>query len=644
MNDNTAQLSPFYQNIDNAYLDNFGLYLFFQKHLVVVCLTLWFQNTRIARLVSDYLTNKKTIHVKKSFFLIAALFPLSLCAQTVMDNRHFVTTELGVGYSSILHLSDMGKSVGLVGGAFQVGYEWNLRRFLLHTGVEFASVNSTTSVYPFTLTTDYTVGLPAGTAMEEHFRFADFREKELLGQVNIPLMAGGLFNERYYFLAGAKIGIPVYALSQSSASVQTALSDPTLVGELENVPVHDALSSVESQKSSSATGVNVQASAEVGVLINGFLPKKKGRAVVPSAVRKGQKQPLQRLYRVGLFCDYGLTSCIKNAETINAMASVAQPREITLHPYLATSGRSSSLLVGVKFAMLFQVNRPKAAVKPQSWLDIDIADAGTLKPLPAQVEIVNQKNGKAVVRTAKKGKIHSRTNVGNYSVTAKVADYYSDTQYYSIDSLGKNAQLSFALKHRPYFRFCVINAETNAPMSVTAELINLATNDTLLRVAADEQGGRRILEDSIRYRIRVAQTGFETFIADVVSVADSMTIALQPIKQGRKIVVEHLYFATNEVTILPESDNTLNELALFLAENPTLRIRVIGHTDNVGSDKDNMILSEGRAESVKEALTNRGIAPERIETVGMGRTQPVATNNTEEGRSKNRRVEYIITE
>lgn len=559
-----------------------------------------------------------------------------------MDNRHFVTTELGAGYSSLLHSSELGKPVGLAGGALQVGYEWNLRRFLLHTGVEFASVNSTATVYPFELTTDYTVGLPAGTVMTEHFRFSDFREKEFLGQVNIPLLAGGLFDERYYFLAGAKIGIPVYALSQSSASVQTVLTDPTLAGELENVPVHDALSSVETQQSSSATGINVQASAEVGVLINGFLPKKKGRSATPT-VRKGQKQPLPRLYRVGLFCDYGLTSCIKNAETIDAMASVAAPREIALNPYLATSGRFSSLLVGVKFAMLFQVNRPKAPVKPQSWLDIDVTDAATRNPLPAQVEILNQKNGKTVVRTVKKGKIHSRTNVGNYAVTAKAADYYSDTQYYSIDSLGENVQLAFALQHRPYFRFCVINAETQAPLSVTAELINSANNDTLLHVPTDGQGGAsRILEDAIRYRLRVAHPGYETYIADVASIADSMIIALQPIKQGRKIVVEHLYFATNEVTILPESDNTLNELALFLTENPMLRIRVVGHTDNVGSDKDNMVLSEGRANSVKEALVNRGVASERIETVGMGRTQPVATNDTDEGRAKNRRVEYII--
>lgn len=580
--------------------------------------------------------------MKKSFFLIVALLPALLSAQVAMDNRHFVTGELGVGYSSLLHSSIFGKPVGLAGGALQVGYEWNLRRFLLHTGVEFASVNSTVSVFPFEMTTDYTIGLPVGTAMTEHFRFSDFREKEFLGQVNIPLMAGGLFDERYYFLAGVKIGIPVYALSQSSAAVQTVLTDPTLVGELENVPVHDAVSSIESQRSSSATGVNVQASAEVGVLINGFLPKKKGRAATP-AVRKGQKQPLPRLYRVGLFCDYGLTSCIKNAETLDVMASVAAPREIALNPYLATSKRFSSLLVGVKFAMLFQVNRPKASVKPQSWLDIDITDAADRKPLPAQVEILNQKNGKTVVRTAKKGKIHSRTNVGNYAVTAKTADYYSDTQYYSIDSLGENVQLAFALQHRPYFSFRTLNGETGEPLSVTAEFINLANKDTLLRVPADEQGAAsRMLEDTIRYRIRVAHPGYETFIADVASIADSMTIALLPVKQGRKIVVEHLYFATNEVTILPESDNTLNELALFLAENPALRIRVVGHTDNVGSDKDNMVLSEGRANSVKEALLNRGIAADRIETLGMGRTQPIASNDTEEGRAKNRRVEYII--
>lgn len=77
----------------------------------------------------------------------------------------------------------------------------------------------------------------------------------------------------------------------------------------------------------------------------------------------------------------------------------------------------------------------------------------------------------------------------------------------------------------------------------------------------------------------------------------------------------------------------------MLSANPTLKIIVEGHTDNVGSSPSNKTLSEQRALSVKTALVNKGIPAERIEAVGYGQDVPVADNSTEEGRTKNRRVE-----
>ena len=80
----------------------------------------------------------------------------------------------------------------------------------------------------------------------------------------------------------------------------------------------------------------------------------------------------------------------------------------------------------------------------------------------------------------------------------------------------------------------------------------------------------------------------------------------------------------------------------MLLENPAIRIRIVGHTDDVGSDRDNQILSEGRANSVRQAMIDRGIDATRIEFEGHGEKEPVATNKTEEGRAKNRRVEFMV--
>ena len=86
----------------------------------------------------------------------------------------------------------------------------------------------------------------------------------------------------------------------------------------------------------------------------------------------------------------------------------------------------------------------------------------------------------------------------------------------------------------------------------------------------------------------------------------------------------------------------MQDLYDLMNENPEIRIRITGHTDNVGSDEANQKLSEGRANSVRDDLIRRGIAPERIEAEGKGESQPITTNDTEEGRAQNRRVEFVI--
>ena len=82
----------------------------------------------------------------------------------------------------------------------------------------------------------------------------------------------------------------------------------------------------------------------------------------------------------------------------------------------------------------------------------------------------------------------------------------------------------------------------------------------------------------------------------------------------------------------------MNELFQFLDENKDVRIKLIGHTDSVGKDEDNQVLSEGRAASVRQAMIDRGIDGDRIESEGRGESEPIDTNDTEEGRQRNRRV------
>ena len=124
-------------------------------------------------------------------------------------------------------------------------------------------------------------------------------------------------------------------------------------------------------------------------------------------------------------------------------------------------------------------------------------------------------------------------------------------------------------------------------------------------------------------------------------IIDTPIIAI-PVKVGTKVVLHNMFFATNKTQILPQSEKALEDLSAFMNAHPALVIRITGHTDNVGSDEANLILSEGRANAVRDELIKRGVAAERIEAEGKGEYEPIADNATEEGRAKNRRVEFTI--
>lgn len=101
-------------------------------------------------------------------------------------------------------------------------------------------------------------------------------------------------------------------------------------------------------------------------------------------------------------------------------------------------------------------------------------------------------------------------------------------------------------------------------------------------------------------------------------------------------------FNTGSADIKPESHGVIKEIADVLKENASVKIRIVGHTDNTGSESANQTLSEKRAASVKAYLTEVfGIDASRMETAGKGQSEPVGDNNTPEGRAQNRRVEFI---
>ncbi|MFQ5335607.1 MAG: OmpA family protein [Flavobacteriales bacterium] len=112
--------------------------------------------------------------------------------------------------------------------------------------------------------------------------------------------------------------------------------------------------------------------------------------------------------------------------------------------------------------------------------------------------------------------------------------------------------------------------------------------------------------------------------------------------KGQHIVLSNIYFETAKAELLPESLEELKKLADILYDYPNMEIEINGHTDNVGGDDYNMQLSRNRAQAVADYLYKHKAEPERIRVNGYGKTRPVADNDTEAGRSQNRRVEFVI--
>ncbi len=110
------------------------------------------------------------------------------------------------------------------------------------------------------------------------------------------------------------------------------------------------------------------------------------------------------------------------------------------------------------------------------------------------------------------------------------------------------------------------------------------------------------------------------------------------------LAARNIYFKTNSTELLPNSFPALDTIVAILKQDPLVRLQIEGHTDNIGRPGSNQKLSEGRAVSVKDYLTEKGIDPHRLSTSGYGDRKPLATNATPEGRAKNRRVVFVILE
>ena len=142
--------------------------------------------------------------------------------------------------------------------------------------------------------------------------------------------------------------------------------------------------------------------------------------------------------------------------------------------------------------------------------------------------------------------------------------------------------------------------------------------------------------DGMNYSLTIVES--QAMQQEVVADAKAMR---NDLAATGKTIVHGIYFDTASSTIKPESEPALVEMVKLLVGSPALKVYVVGHTDNVGSLESNLKLSADRAAAVVKALAARGVAASRLKSGGVGPYSPVASNDTDEGKAKNRRVEFV---
>lgn len=142
--------------------------------------------------------------------------------------------------------------------------------------------------------------------------------------------------------------------------------------------------------------------------------------------------------------------------------------------------------------------------------------------------------------------------------------------------------------------------------------------------------------DARSYSLTIVES--QTMKQEVVADAKAMR---NDLAETGKTIIQGIYFDTGSSTIKSESEPALVEMVKLFNGSPGLKVYVVGHTDNVGSLESNLKLSSDRAASVVKALTARGVAASRLKSAGVGPYSPVTSNDTDGGKAKNRRVEFV---
>lgn len=279
----------------------------------------------------------------------------------------------------------------------------------------------------------------------------------------------------------------------------------------------------------------------------------------------------------------------------------------------------------------------------------------TSDPLEADIELRLADKDPLALRADAGGQFESRfQETTRYDITATMEGFNPSSISASVPLLYSDTTIVVDLPLKPVARplvlqGTVVNAKTDEPMSARLD-VTVRRDDgrrSELTINADDEGYAKQVQDLGWYIITASAEGFLNTVDSVWINSKEVTpvtkdLRLQPIEVGVTVRLKNIYFDFDKTTLKPESFVELDKVVEFLKQNSSVEIEISGHTDDRGSDSYNLNLSQGRSEAVVDYVISQGIESYRLTARGYGESRPIDTNDSDEGRANNRRVEFTV--
>ena len=229
-----------------------------------------------------------------------------------------------------------------------------------------------------------------------------------------------------------------------------------------------------------------------------------------------------------------------------------------------------------------------------------------------------------------------------YFASAYFKQGRTDLDLYTFDLPQESRALEVA-----YVQGTIIDSKTKKPLVAEIDLVDLKSGSSYKSSQSDLDGDFMLcLPSDSEYALTVTKKNYLFYSENIQMHREGSILLknfkLQPLEVGEQVRLDNIFFEFNSYELKDESVTELNKIIKFMESNPFLVVEIGGHTDNSGSESYNLDLSEQRAQSVKNALVQRGLPSRRIQTKGYGMYVPLNDNSSEEEKAINRRTELKI--